>query len=107
VKHALLSMMVVVPLLSGCARDSYGRTNAGNRAMIGAVAGGALGALAGQAFGVNPVTGAAAGMALGGAAGALIKGPVLHGRQYYRDSRGYCYYIDASGNAKYEPSVRC
>jgi uncharacterized protein YcfJ len=99
--------LLVVPLLGGCATDSYGGYNAGNRAMVGAVAGGALGALAGQAMGGNAVTGAAAGMVLGGAAGALIKGPVIHGRQYYRDSRGYCYYIDAYGRAQYEPSVRC
>jgi hypothetical protein len=69
--------------------------------------GGALGAIAGRAAGVDPVTGAAAGMALGGAAGVLIKGPVIGGRQYYRDSRGYCYYINAAGQPTYDASVRC
>jgi hypothetical protein len=37
----------------------------------------------------------------------LIKGPVIGGRQYYRDSRGYCYYIDAQGRPIYDASVRC
>jgi hypothetical protein len=46
-------------------------------------------------------------MALGGAAGVLIKGPVIGGRQYYRDSRGYCYYINAAGQPTYDASVRC
>ena len=75
--------------------------------MLGVLAGGALGALAGQAAGVNPVTGAAAGMALGGAAGYLIKGPVINNRQYYKDSRGFCYYVDAAGRPTYDPSVTC
>ena len=75
--------------------------------MIGVLAGGALGALAGHAAGVDPVTGAAAGMALGGAAGILIKGPVIEGRQYYKDSRGFCYYVDSAGQPTYDPTVAC
>jgi hypothetical protein len=47
------------------------------------------------------------GAIVGGTAGALIKGPRIHGRQYYRDTRGYCYYVDRNGKAKYDGSVRC
>jgi hypothetical protein len=46
-------------------------------------------------------------MAVGGAAGILIKGPVINERQYYKDSRGFCYYIDAAGRPTYDPSVKC
>ena len=52
--------------------------------------------------GVNPVTGAGVGAVLGGVAGAVIKG-----RQYYRDTRGYCYYVDQYGNPIYDYNTRC
>ena len=52
--------------------------------------------------GVNPVTGAVVGAILGGVAGAVIKG-----KQYYRDTRGYCYYVDQYGRPVYDYNVRC
>jgi uncharacterized protein YcfJ len=107
VKNALLPISVAAFLLIGCATDPYGRSSIENRATIGVLAGGALGAIVGGAAGVDPVAGAAAGMLAGGAAGILIKGPVVRGRQYYRDSRGYCYYVDAAGQPTYDPSVAC
>lgn len=106
-KNALLPVPVTALLLAGCATDPYGRSSIENRATIGVLVGGALGAVVGRAAGVNPVAGAAAGMLAGGAAGVLIKGPVIGGRQYYRDSRGYCYYVDAAGQPTYDPSVAC
>lgn len=106
-KNALLPVSVTAFLLTGCATDPYGRSSIENRATIGVIAGGALGAIVGRAAGVDPVAGAAAGMLVGGAAGVLIKGPVIRGRQYYRDSRGYCYYVDAAGQPTYDPSVAC
>ena len=51
---------------------------------------------------VNPVTGAVVGAILGGVTGAVIKG-----RQYYRDTRGYCYYVDQYGNPIYDYNARC
>jgi uncharacterized protein YcfJ len=107
VTKALLPVLLTASLLTGCATDPYGRTTAESRAMIGMIGGAALGALAGSAVGVDPVTGAAAGMVAGGAAGLLIKGPVVHGRQYYKDSRGYCYYVNEAGQPTYDPSVAC
>ena len=106
-KNALLPLSVTAFLLTGCATDPYGRSSIENRATIGVLAGGVLGAIVGRAAGVGPVAGAAAGMVAGGAAGILIKGPVVRGRQYYRDSRGYCYYVDAAGRPTYDPSVAC
>jgi len=106
-RNALLPVLAAASLLTGCATDPYGNSSIENRAMIGALGGAALGALAGHVAGLDPVTGAAAGMVVGGAAGILIKGPVVHGRQYYKDSQGYCYYIDPQGHATYDPSVAC
>jgi uncharacterized protein YcfJ len=107
VKQVLLPVLLSTSFLTGCATDPYGQSRVENRATMGVLIGGVLGALGGGAIGVNPVAGAAAGMVVGGAAGVLIKGPVIGGRQYYRDSRGYCYYIDAQGRPIYDASVRC
>jgi hypothetical protein len=54
------------------------------------------------AAGAAVVTGAVVGAVLGGVAGAVIKG-----KQYYRDTRGYCYYVDSNGNPRYDYNVRC
>jgi uncharacterized protein YcfJ len=95
-------------MLSACATGPYGNPpNAGTRTIVGAGTGAAVGALAGAALGGGALSGAAAGALVGGAAGALIPGNVIHGRQYYRDTRGYCYYVDRNGKAHYDGSVRC
>ena len=52
--------------------------------------------------GVSTVEGAIA----GGIAGAVL-GAVVNGRQYYRDTRGYCYYVDQYGRPIYDYNVRC
>ena len=75
----------------------YGNTAAG--AAAGAVAGGVLGAVV---PGVSTVEGAIAGAVLGGVLGAVVKG-----RQYYRDTRGYCYYVDQYGRPIYDYNTRC
>jgi uncharacterized protein YcfJ len=107
VTKALLPVFISASLLAGCATDPYGRSSVESRTTLGVLVGGALGALTGRAAGLDPVSGAAAGMVVGGAAGYLIKGPVVNGRQYYKDSRGYCYYVDAQGHSTYDPSVAC
>jgi hypothetical protein len=107
VTKVLLPVFVSTALLSGCATDPYGRSSVENRATLGVLIGGALGALGGRMAGINPVAGAAAGMVVGGAAGILVKGPIVRGRQYYRDSQGYCYYINAQGQPTYDASVKC
>ena len=61
----------------------------------GAIAGGVL-------PGVSTGTGAIAGAILGG-----VLGSVVNGRQYYRDTRGYCYYVDQYGQPHYNYQTRC
>ena len=91
----LLSALAATSLsVSACASDPYGYNNGyqydsqGRRVATGAAIGG--------------VTGAVVGAVLGGVAGAVIKG-----RQYYRDTRGYCYYVDQYGQPHYNYNVRC
>ena len=108
-KHAILASLLTLPLLCGCATDPYsGRPDIGERTMGGALLGTAVGALGGAALGGRPIEGAAAGMVLGGALGAATTARTRHPhRRYYRDTRGYCYYLDAAGQPKYDLSVRC
>ena len=105
-KKSILAVVAVSSLsLSACATtDQYGYQNdqtrrAATGAAIGAVGGAALGAVV---PGVNPVQGAVAGAVLGGVLGAVIKG-----KQYYRDTRGYCYYVDQYGRPVYDYNVQC
>ena len=78
-------------------QGQYGGAAGG--AAAGAVAGGVLGAVV---PGVSTVEGAIAGAVLGGVLGA-----VRNGRQYYRDTRGYCYYVDQYGRPIYDYNTRC
>ena len=80
--------------VTGCATDPYGYNGGyqydsqGRRVATGAAIGG--------------VGGAVAGAILGGVLGAVVKG-----KQYYRDTRGYCYYVDQYGQPHYDYNVRC
>jgi len=106
----LLSALAATSLsVSACATNPYGYNDGyryddqGRRVATGAAIGGATGAVVGAVVpGVNPITGAVVGAVLGGVAGAVIKG-----RQYYRDTRGYCYYVDQYGNPIYDYNTRC
>ena len=111
-KRLVLASIAASVAVSGCATtDPYGYNNnngyqydsQGRRVATGAAIGGATGAVVGAVVpGVNPVTGAVVGAVLGGVAGAVIKG-----KQYYRDTRGYCYYVDQYGNPIYDYNARC
>jgi hypothetical protein len=80
----------------------YNNSQAGN-VVGGAAVGAATGAVAGAVLpGLKPGTGAVAGAILGGVLGATI-----NGRQYYRDTRGYCYYVDQYGQPHYNYNTRC
>jgi uncharacterized membrane protein len=101
----LASAIAASVAVTGCATDPYGYNSnpQAQRAVTGAAIGGALGAATGAVVGgVSPVEGALVGAVLGGVAGAVIKG-----KQYYRDTRGYCYYVDQYGNPIYDYNVRC
>ena len=102
-------------VLSGCAtqpygydpyygyNQPYGYNDQARRAATGAAVGGAAGAIGGAIIpGVSTVEGAVAGAVLGGVLGAVI-----NNRQYYRDTRGYCYYVDQYGRPHYDYNVRC
>ena len=79
-----------------------GGSTAGN-VVGGAAIGAAGGAIAGAVLpGIKPGTGAIAGAILGGVLGATV-----NGRQYYRDTRGYCYYVDQYGQPHYDYNTRC
>ena len=91
--------------LSACTtyNDPYATNSQTNRAVTGAAVGAAVGAAGGAIIpGVNPIEGAVAGAVLGGVLGAVIKG-----KQYYRDTRGYCYYVDQYGRPIYDNTVNC
>ena len=107
-KHAALGVFVAASLgVTGCATtgDPYynGGSSQAGRAATGAAVGAAVGAGVGAVVpGVSTVEGAVA----GGIAGAVL-GAVINGRQYYRDTRGYCYYVDRNGQPVYDYNARC
>ena len=81
---------------------AYNNSGMGNAA-AGAAAGAIGGAIAGKVIpGVSTTEGAIAGAVLGGVLGAVI-----NNRQYYRDTRGYCYYVDQYGRPVYDYNTRC
>ena len=111
-KVALSAALAASFAVSGCATNPYGYNDpyygGGNndqarRAATGAAIGGAAGAVAGAVIpGVSPVGGAVAGAVLGGVLGAVV-----NNRQYYRDTRGYGYYVDQQGRPIYDYNTRC
>ena len=120
-KRLALSAAVVSAIaLTGCATNPYGgdpygynspygynqpygSNNTLGNAATGAAVGAAGGAIAGAVIpGVSTGEGAIAGAILGGVLGAVV-----NGRQYYRDTRGYCYYVDQYGQPRYDYNVRC
>jgi hypothetical protein len=108
VKHKLMTSLLVFPLLAACTTDPYtGRPDLGSRITAGVLLGATAGALGGRAVGINPVEGAAAGMVAGGALGAATNASGPPHRRYYKDTRGYCYYIDEAGQPRYDYNVRC
>lgn len=84
-------------------QQGYGSNGQLGNAATGAAVGAATGAIAGAVLpGLRPGTGAIAGAVLGGVLGAMV-----NGRQYYRDTRGYCYYVDQYGQPHYSYDIRC
>jgi uncharacterized protein YcfJ len=102
-KRLLVSTAAAAGLsLSGCATTpAYDHEVAATA--TGAAIGAGAGALAGSVLpGIGTGAGAVAGAVLGGAVGAVIGG-----HQYYRDTQGYCYYVDRYGQPHYSYNVRC
>lgn len=107
-KLALTAALAASIGVSACATNPYGYNDPyaaeqQRRAATGAAAGAVGGAVLGAVVpGVSTVQGAVAGAVLGGVLASVIKG-----RQYYRDTRGYCYYVDQYGRPVYDYNVRC
>ena len=88
---------------NGAYNNGYTYDSQGRRIATGAVGGAVAGGIAGAVIpGVSVGQGALAGAVLGGILGATI-----NGRQYYRDTRGYCYYVDQYGQPHYDYNTRC
>ena len=88
---------------NGAYNNGYTYDSQGRRIATGAVGGAVAGGVAGAVIpGLSVGEGALAGAVLGGVLGAVIKG-----RQYYRDTRGYCYYVDQNGQPHYDYNTRC
>jgi outer membrane lipoprotein SlyB len=88
---------------NGYNQQGYQYDSQGRRIATGAVGGAVVGGIAGAVIpGVSTVGGAVAGAILGGVLGAVV-----NGRQYYRDTRGYCYYVDQYGQPHYNYNTRC
>lgn len=89
----LLAPIAVAGLsLGACASDPYGYDD--NRQLERAAGGAAIGAAGGAAVGavvdgVSVGEGAAVGAVAGGAIGAVT----ANDRRWYRDDRGYCFYM--------------
>ena len=91
------------PYYGNTGYGTYGQPNNIGEAAAGAAIGAAAGGIAGAVLpGIRPGTGAIAGAILGGVLAATV-----NGRQYYRDTRGYCYYVDQYGQPHYSYNVRC
>jgi len=81
--------------------NGYYQNGYSNNQGAGVATGAAIGAVGG-ALVTHSVGGAVAGAILGGVLGAVV-----NGHQYYRDTRGYCYYVDQYGNPHYSYDIRC
>lgn len=102
-KRLLITAAAVSSLsLGACTSDPY-RDHVVASGATGAVIGAGAGALAGS---VIPGIGTGAGAAVGGVLGGMV-GAIVGDRQYYRDTRGYCYYVDQQGQVHYNYRVRC
>jgi membrane associated rhomboid family serine protease len=112
-KSASIVILLAASMSVGaCAtHDRYGYNDRydNNRGLARAATGAALGAAAGAAVGgvvdgVSVGQGAAVGAIAGGAIAAATDD---QGRRWYRDRRGYCYYVERDGDVRYDYDRRC
>ena len=103
-KTMLIAGSAIVSLGSaGCVAGPGGTYNAANRTIAGAGVGALLGGVVGSAVG-DPFSAAILGAVAGSGIGAVMNPTVFD-----RDTRGYCYTVDAQGNPVAIPadSVEC
>jgi phage tail tape-measure protein len=105
--HVMKQLIISAAAVSSLALGGCATSPADQHVMGSTAAGAAIGAGAGAVAGsVLPGIGTGAGAFVGGVLGATV-GAVVGGRQYYRDTRGYCYYVDQYGQPHYNYNVRC
>jgi hypothetical protein len=105
VKSKFVAISVFVCLgSSGCVAGPGGAYNAANRTVAGVGAGALLGGIIGAVAG-DVTTGVVVGSLAGGGIGAAMNPEVFD----KRDTRGYCYTVDAQGQPIMIPidSVEC
>lgn len=91
--------------LGACATDRYGYND--NNQLERAAAGAAIGAAVGAGVGAATDVGVAEGAAVGAVAGGVIGAATANNRDWYRDGRGYCYYLDRDNRRVYDYDRRC
>ena len=93
-RYTMLTAMLGAATLSlgACATDRYGYND--NRQLERAAAGAAIGAAAGAGIGAVTDLEIEEGAAIGAVAGGVIGAATANDRRWYRDNRGYCYYVD-------------
>ena len=111
-KLGLAVALAATVSLAGCATQPYGYSPYGYN--NGYYNNGYYGQPYGQPYGNSQAGNAVAGAAIGAAGGAIagailggVLGASVNGRQYYRDTRGYCYYVDQYGQPHYSYDIRC
>ncbi|HEY9555020.1 YMGG-like glycine zipper-containing protein [Allosphingosinicella sp.] len=87
----------------------YGYGYDDNRDIRGAATGAAVGAAVGAGVGavvegLDPLEGAAGGAVIGGIVGAIASDS---DPGWYRDERGYCFYVDRDARRVYDYDRRC
>lgn len=108
-RNGMMGIMLATGLsLGACTSyDPYGYDN--NRDVRDAATGAAVGAAVGAGVGavvdgLDPLEGAAGGAVIGGIVGAIASDS---DPGWYRDERGYCFYVDRSGRRVYDYDRRC
>ena len=97
-KISIPATVLAATLCSACVAGPGGSNNAANRTITGAAAGALLGGVAGRAVGADVLTGVTVGAIAGGAVGAAVNPQHV----FRRDTRGYCYLVDAEGRPVYD-----
>ena len=90
-KHVLIASALLCLGTTGCVAGPGGVHNAANRTLAGSALGALLGGVAGAAAG-DVRGGAVIGAIAGGGIGAVVNPNAID-----RDTRGYCYTVDAQG----------
>ena len=100
-------VLILIAAVSNLSLAACATAPVSSDVVAGTASGAAAGAAKGAAVGsVVPGVGTAAGAVAGAVAGG-VAGAVIGGHQYYRDTRGYCYYVDPNGQPQYNYSLTC